>query len=244
MAADASLSPRPEEPPAPPAPRRSGRWTRRLAVLGALLLVAGLAHPLVLRALGRVLVVDQPCEAPSHVLLIGGDSAHDRAAELLRDDPRRRVLLIPWRPGRLTRVGLLPPAHQIARRALLERDVPAEAIHVLQGQARSQWQAARLLDDYLAAHPRAEVVVLCDRFASRRHRLVLDRVLDPRRAQRMSVRGLRDRRYDETDWWRVRRGAKEFLTAGIVLTHAWLAGETPPAPEWDPDEYERELVSR
>lgn len=90
--------------------------------------------------------------------------------------------------------------------------------------------------------PGAEVLLLCDRFRSRRWRHVLDTVLGPTRAGRVGILALRDWQFDETDWWKSRVGVKSLFNGYVRLAYARRCGDTAPKREcWDPDQYERML---
>lgn len=62
-------------------------------------------------------------------------------------------------------------------------------------------------------------------------------------AARVHVCGLADPRYDETNWWQIRFGAKEFFYGWVGLAFTWMDG--PPRGEEPPlsaDEYERHVL--
>ena len=238
-------SPKRADTPAEPRPGRLSR--RRLALFGcaALLALAAALHAPLLTAAARVLVVDQSGTPATHLVLLGGDSRHDRAAAFLRENPAGRILLIEEVPDALVEHGVVPAAHVLDRRALAERGVPERAIEQLGSPAANDWQAMRRLGRWLADHPDARVAVLCDRFASRRLRIVVDAVLPPDAARRVSLRPLANHQYDETNWWRGRVGARQFVYAWLHLAYQRLRGEPPPRPAtWDPDRYEAEIGGR
>jgi len=226
-----------------PCVRRGGwRLIWRAALVAAVLATAWLAYPHVLPLAGGLLVVDEPCSDFSHVLLGGGDHRFDIAAELYRKNPSRRLVLIEPCPSRLVRNGIIPSFENICRRELNARGVPNEAVELIPGEARNAWAAARLLRQWISDHPDARLLVLCNRFASRRQRSVLDAVLGPEDAARVFIRGLPDRRYHETNWWQSRCGAREFVFGSLALAYLWCRGEGREDPQqWNPDDYERML---
>ena len=226
--------------PTPPSTRRKA--LRRLAILSVALGGLALLHPFVLRGLGALLTVDEDAAEATHILLAGGDGRFDAAAALVRENGRRRVLIIRFRPSHLVRLGILPSHEVLCRRELAGRGVPDEVIESVPGEARNEWQAATLLDGWLAQRPEARVAVLCDRFKGRQERWVLDAALTDGRAAQVRVWGLPDRRFDETNWWKTRRGVKEVFVSLLGLTYTWTGGgREPQAPDWDPDDYERGL---
>jgi len=222
--------------------RRGGRLIWRAALAGAVLAAAWLAYPHVLSMAAGLLVVDEPCGDFGHVLLAGGDHRFDIAAELYCKKPSRRLVLMEPYPNRLVRNGIIPSFENICRCELKARGVPSEAVELIPGKARNAWAAARLLRQWINDHPDTRLLVLCNRFASRRQRSVLDAVLGPEDAGRVFIRGLPDRRYDETNWWQSRCGAREFVFGSLALAYLWCRGESREDPQqWNPDDYERML---
>jgi hypothetical protein len=203
--------------------------------------LAGL-HALWLPLLAGVLIVDESAEDCTHVWLIGGDRCLEEAARLYRQDPQRVILIAESPLERLVEMGLLPAFHELAQRELQNRNVPQQAIRLVRGRPRDGWQAARLMDQALRDQD-PQVLVLCDRFGSRRQRLILNRQLSDSLRARFRVRGLTDRRYDETNWWKSRGGIRTVLLSGISLSHVWWYGE--PAERrrrWDADTLEQKLA--
>jgi hypothetical protein len=171
-----------------------------------------------------------------------GDGRYDEAARLYREDSSRRIVLIELYPEPVVQAGALPPYDEIGRRELAARGVPAESVELIPGQAATTWAAVRLLRGWLRDEQEARVLVLVDRFRSRQLRHVVDSVLGAGDAARVSVGGLADRRYDETNWWQSRRGVAAAMFAGLELACAWCEGESHSAPcHWVPDDYERML---
>ena len=61
--------------------------------------------------------------------------------------------------------------------------------------------------------------------------------------ENVHVRALRDRRHDETDWWRSRSGWKAVFAGYVALTHTLVFGRPDWNDEerWDPNAYEERL---
>lgn len=214
---------------------------RRVALL--LILLAVLLHAPLLRLAAGAMVVDEPGAAADAVVVVNGDRCVEVAADLVRQRRVRSVILIKSYPRRLERYGILPPRVERTRSELLARGVPESAIVVLDGQSRDDWEATRRLGRWLDANPGRRVTVLRERFQGRFQRRIVWAVLDESAAARVSYRGLADRRFDESDWWRSRVGIKEFLGSALDLASAVLLGQRPPAEDWwNPDDYERQLA--
>lgn len=209
------------------------KWRKRLWVWG---LTAGLATGLwvlrapLLRWTALPLVADEQAAAPRAVCIDPDcDGVFDVAAELVRQDPSRRVVLVaPW-PLRLAEVGLVPGWEEICRRELVARGVTQKAFVVIGPPTQDAWQHAERLACWLAEHPGEELLVLCDRFDSARRRAILHRVLGMD-ADRVRVRGLPRFTYDETNWWQTRKGWKRFADAWLVRLHTACVGPPPERP--------------
>ncbi len=222
----------------------TGRWRRalrRCAVVLAVLACLYLFRAPLLRSAASALVVDQPREATTALLLLDADRGPERAAESYRDGRAGHVLLIEGWPGRVEQLGVLPPHADVLRRNLGDEGVPEEAITVLNGRAKNDWDRARLLREWLAGHPGATVTVLCDRFGSRRLSRVFGATLGGE-VTRLRWWAQAERRFDESDWWRHKEGFLRAYSAGVGLGYVWLVGEDREEwRAWDPDEYEKSL---
>jgi hypothetical protein len=213
----------------------------RWLVVGALLVGTALARGPLLRLAARPLIAGGPEAGAAWLVPLDGDEVTERVAECCRAAPEARVLLIQRAPDRLEALGIVPPWAEGRRRVLLARGVPAAAVEVLAGATASDWDRARALRGWLEGHPGARVAVLCDRFHSRRLRLILDRALGAE-AGRARVTAVPDRGYDETNWWRCKAGLLGWWDGYTGLGYVWLAGEGDrPLPPPDADDYERGL---
>ncbi len=85
------------------------------------------------------------------------------------------------------------------------------------------------------------MVVLCDRFSSRRTRCLFERELGGLSA-RVRWRALPDRRYDETNWYHHKVGVLSLFDSYLSLGHVWLYGDAlGEREEWNPDAYQNNL---
>ncbi|MFC1596914.1 hypothetical protein ACFL5Q_03105 [Planctomycetota bacterium] len=222
---------------------------RRVALVLALLACAWLCYPVILRTVARGLIAGRQQNGADYVWIRSdggpcpdGDRSYDQAARLYHEDTSRGILLMEPKPSRLVEIGALPGFEPAARRQLAARGVPERAVTLLDGEPETHWDEARLLTTWMNDHPGSEVLLLCDRFGSRRWRYVLDTVLEPDHAARTGILALRDRRYDETNWWKSRGGAKSLFYGYVCLAYAWRCGEAvPQRMSWNADEYERML---
>ncbi len=225
---------------------RGGSAIRWLVVLSVVGVCAWLAHAVILRGFAALLVADQLPPQYDWVWIVdgprSGDKRYDEANKAYRQDRSRRILLIEQYPLTAISLGAVDAYDVESRRALAARGVPGSSVTLLPGKAKDTWDSVHVLRRWLKERPDARLLVLCDRFQSRYYRHVLDAVLLQGDAARVSVRGLPSRYYDETDWWKSRRGVKACLFGCVELAYSYCFGETHPAYEaWDADEYEEKL---
>jgi hypothetical protein len=217
-----------------------GHWrlfTVLLAVAAVWLLRAWILH-----AVAWGLIVDENRTGADYLWIAGGDHCYDQAAQLYHDQPSRRIVLVEQYPRRIVRAGVQLSPEAIGRRELARRGVPPEAVIVIPGRAKNAWEATRILGEWRPSRAGAEVLLLCDRFDSRRRRRIQDSALDADSAKHIHVLALPDRRFDESDWWRTRDGVKHCGLSWLWLTYAWCRGAPDePVENWNPDDYEQTL---
>ena len=227
--------------PTRPPPTRRRRWVRRLAILA--ILAGGLfaARGSLLRGYAELLVVDESGKSADAISPASGEARLAVAARLYLAGDVSRILLGHGPKERVADLGLVPDRMTASRRKLADLGVPDAAIT---DTGRSDWdtyEGVRRIGVWLTDHPGATVQVTCDRFASRRLRLITDRVLGPD-AARLVVRPMPYRRYSDADWWRVDDGRREVVMQTLCLAYTLVAGErSAPRPDWDPDAYEAAL---
>lgn len=227
--------------------RQSKRIRRRWfsLLLLAIIVTVAIFHRTLLQGVAELLIVDQTPPTVDAVVILGGDGRHPVAAIMLEGGTANSILLIEPPPTRLTELGIIEKRSEAARRKLVELGVAQDRIVVVQGNPEQDPRAFRILSDWLGQHPNTKVAVLCDRFGSRWVRYTLDNVLDERDRRRVHVVALRDRRYDESNWWSRRTGWKVVFNAYFDLAYAVCCGEDEAQPPMlDADEFEREVVQR
>ena len=173
-----------------------------------------------------------------------GLACYDWAAMLFQKDSSRQVLLSVPPPNRLVQAGVLPSFKETSLRELSDRGVPASAVITIEGNEHDPWQEGRFLEAWLDERPKARVLLLCNRFAGRFWRRVLDSVLQSEHRDNVAVWALPDPLCDETNWWRTRSGFKNVFNSYVSLLYAWCRRGD--APQWgwsSPDEYEQAFLS-
>jgi hypothetical protein len=204
-----------------------------LVLLAVLALVVYLfRHPL-MRLAASALVAEDPGPRPTTALLFSGDRRLDVAGVAFKDGQIKQVLLLKPPPNRLERLGVVTTRYDKAHQELLKRGVPAERIAALPGLYRDAWEVGDQVQAWLEQHPGEELLIYCERFASRKLSMILDRTLGGDR-HRVRLAALPHREYDETNWWQSKLGALEFLYNSLTLAHVGLVGR-PASPPTEPD---------
>ena len=227
--------------------RRIRKWPAIVALIAAA--VVWFFHATFLQGLAAPLIADAPDDSFQYVGIIerdnapDGDWCFDEAARLAREKPQCHILLIESGRTRLVEIGVLPSFESLCRDELETQGVPPQDISVVHGDGYDDWSTARAIRTWLADHPNATLLVLCGRFHSAHFQHALDTTLDTGRAACVCVRGLHNRRYDETDWWKSRTGIKAFGYGWLRYLHGWLANRNQQPPvHRNADDYERECL--
>lgn len=224
---------------------RLSRRHASFALVAVALLMALFLHAPLLQGAASFLVSGDEASSGEFIVVLGGDSAYDEAARLIDHAGWNRILIVQTQTNRLMDLGILPPADEVALKELQSRGVPRDRIKVIAGKASNDWEIVRQLISHLETEKAAESLILCDRFSSRRLRRIIKGVTVREQAKRISLTPLRDRRYDETNWWKSRTGVKQFCThlgTNLLLT---IVGECHcQNSSWDPDEFEQDLANR
>src|SRR5262249_13489370 len=142
------------------------------------------------------------------------------AAALFRAGLVRQVLVTSPLPFPEQEDGILPPEQEVARKVLLARGVPDEAIVVLPGEVASTADEARALAAFLDARGEGTVAVVTNDFHTRRARLAFRRVLGERCGLVQFVGAPMDD-FDASNWWQSEGGLvlylREFVKYGVYL---------------------------
>jgi len=220
-------------------------WRRLRRTLSAFLVVLLCLYAFrvpILRSVAGYLVVEERGTAAYVLILASADRRDDHTASLYHSGSVSGVLLVESRPKRLERMGFKSSFVTLTQNELAARGVPRDAITVLPGQARTDWDRARILRDWLQQKPAVAVVVLCDRFGGRRLRYLFDQILGADDARRVRVSALPERRFDETDWWQHRLAIVNVFDSYLRLAYDRLSGEDSEEwREWDPEDYNKKL---
>ncbi len=215
-------------------------------MLFGLFMLAVVTHSWWLRAIGEFLVAEKPASPADVVLVLGGDHRLQKAAELIADHSVSEVWLVELEPSYAVEAGILAADHDVAVEQLVSMSVPPSQIQILSGRAREYEDAASFVAEELSKLPETRVLILYERQDGRNIRLVFSELLSDSQFAHLSLLGLPDDEYDERNWWRSRTGWKETFTAISDLAFTMIMGveRNQDRWTWDPDAYERELISQ
>jgi hypothetical protein len=152
------------------------------------------------------------------------------------------LILIEGPPGRLQRLGILPTATVLAKQSLGREGVPEQQLTILDTPGHNNYARVRRLGEWLEEHPGAQIMVVCDRFASRTYYHLFCSLLSPQMLPQIHLRALPNRYYDETNWWKHKEGMIDLLQSYLCYGYSVCHGDDSDTwREWDPDEYETRL---
>jgi hypothetical protein len=199
-----------------------------------------------LQAAAGFLIVDDATGGADCVLLLEDDGPYlDQAAQLVHEGSAREILIVTRQPDTLERLEICPPRTEQIQQALRRRGIEPPKCILLPANARTDWDVARAVRDWLGGHPQDRLLTVCGRLHSRRGRFVFRHVLDGDEAAHVHFRAVADADFDETNWWQHREGALDFFRSWVLLTYVCLCGEdTAEWQPWDPDQYDQNLPPR
>jgi len=222
-----------QPPPAPAAPASPRRFRRRSIVLVVVAVALMVGHaPLLRLATGPLVSAAPPAPGFDALWLVAfdgvtadGDRAYETAAELCRQQPHCKILIIQRNAGRLAELGIYPTFEMVSRRELSAAGVPADALEVVAQNASGFWEEARLMGGWLAAHPETRVLLLCEELGSGSRAYIIHQSLPPETAARIAIRGLPNREFALARWWRSRTGLKSVMFAWLNYIYVHWQGE-------------------
>lgn len=202
----------------PRAPERGGIITKLLGlVVLALIAVAlyAVRYPL-LRAAGRVWVVEQPPEQADAIVILGDNYRSDRTergAELFRAG---------WAPRIIVSGKMIRPYSSLAdlmAHDLRQDNVPQQAIIISSHNATDTREEIMGLAQVFRQQGWRKILFVTSNYHSRRTQYICARVLAPGTEFRMVP--AHESMYDPDSWWKTRLGVKLFFHESIGMVVAW-----------------------
>lgn len=207
-------------------PEPSRRW-RRLLWAGLLVIsLIGGALTLAVRGLGHWLMVADPLEGATAIVVLAGDYPFRavEAASVYRDGWAPEVWLqrtaSPAHEAALARLGFHPPDEERSNRLALNRfGVPATAIRTLDGRAENTAQEVELVARELRRSGGRAVILVTSKPHSRRVKATW-RALVPA-SHRAVVRYAGEDPFRPSAWWRSTRDALAVSREVLGLLNVW-----------------------
>jgi uncharacterized SAM-binding protein YcdF (DUF218 family) len=162
-------------------------------------------------------VGERPQRADFVMVLNGGEGTRPfAAAALVKAGWAQKVLVAEVAPSPSVSDLILPPYHEINRRVLIKRGVPAEDIVLLPGQAATTHDEANALAAFLENHPSALVLVVTDNYHTRRSRWAFARALADK-ARQVSFVSANTEEFHGDSWWKDELGFVIILSEYLKL---------------------------
>lgn len=196
------------------AERAPSRWRRRSIVIAVMVLAAGVLWayraPILLSA-AQAWVVSDPLQAADAVVVLGG-GANTRpfaAAEIYHAGLAKVVLLPVLKATRLEVAEVVKSHYVINREVLLKQGVPASAIIAIGTGVSNTRQEAAVVSEWAASAGAKKIIVVTERFPSRRVRWAFNRMLAPSGVT-VIVNTVPELDFDVQHWWEDERGVITF----------------------------------
>ena len=207
--------------------------------------VVMLLHQPILCGLGNELIHEDPFGNYDSVFVLSGDRDYAVAAELFKKEQVKKLILLKGPLPPLVRAGIADSSEAIKKRELRKLGVPADSIIAIPNEIAHDWEFADQLQKWLGSHPKERVVVIARLFTTRKLRIILENTLTDTQLSRVGFYAIRDRRFNESNWWRTRTGIKDFVNSAISQLHVIVVGRPQPflMPEWSREALEQQLRS-
>jgi uncharacterized SAM-binding protein YcdF (DUF218 family) len=172
-------------------------------------------YPL-LRAAGRVWIVEQAPEQADAIVVLGDNyrsERTERAAELFRAG---------WAPRVVASGRMLRPYSSVAelmRRDLRQDNVPEAAIVVFSHSALNTRDEITALAQLFRQQGWRKILLVTSSYHSRRTAYVCRRILSP--GTEFHVIAAHDSSYDPDSWWKTRLGLNLFFHEAVGMTADW-----------------------
>lgn len=199
-------------------PRR--RWLRAAIVLALIFLVLAT----VLLGVGRWLVVEDPLEKASAIVVLSGRMPvrAQEAGALYRAGWAPQVWVTkPAGPGpELEAMGIPFVGEEFySERVLMHLGVPVEAIHVLEPAAENTVAEMDSVEKALEREHATRVMIITTKAHTRRVRTLWRMRAKP--GMHAIVRAARDDPFDPARWWRTSSDALDVVREVLGLANAW-----------------------
>lgn len=206
------------------------KWLFRLSILVVVGIVVFFFRDQLMPYVAKPLILDGRLNRCDYLVLLGADQTIEEVLDRLKEEEAGKVVLVSRNPGRLTQDGILQPQVVVLREKLIEQGVSEDEIVEIDKEARTDWDVVRNLTAFATENPAATYLLLCDRFQSRRFSKILKSVSEDPTEGQFQIRAWPDRDYDESNWWKSKKGITHCFQSWVRLLYTYLHGED--SGEW------------
>ncbi|MEZ6088405.1 MAG: YdcF family protein [Pirellulaceae bacterium] len=196
---------------------------RRVGLLTLLLVgIAWASHAFLLRQAADWLDVSDPHLPADYLVVLPGSNETRTFAGvvILREGLAKQVAIIRNPNTSAVNEGLALPTHEVTRRIFQCRGIADERITFLDGESRTTHEDIRLLQSIWDRQPEATIIVVTNRFHTRRA-MWAAKSIHPNRMQQISFIGCPADGFEWTRWWTSQVGwqmiASEYLKLGYYM---------------------------
>jgi uncharacterized SAM-binding protein YcdF (DUF218 family) len=178
-----------------------GCWLRRAALLGG--------------AANAWVVSDALTNADAIAVLGGGVNTRPfAAADLYKTGYAKLILITIARPSRVEDLGIVPSNAELARSVLIKLGVPPQIIIDVGHNVSNTYEEAGALREWAQANGAKKIIVITEKFSSRRVQWIFDREFATGQAKVM-IYTVPESDYDFDRWWQDERGIIQFQNEAL-----------------------------
>ena len=191
------------------------KWFKRLffafLLIGTLIVTAFIFREPLLAAAARAWIISDPLTHADAIVVLGGgpETRPYEAARLFHLGAAPKILLMNPRPTPSSELGLTPTDADLARKVLLKKQVPANAILITSDIVTNSFDEAMAVCHWAKASGARSVIIPTDDFHTRRVRWLFNKKLHPLGVQ-VEVESVPVREYSCKDWWQHEQGIIAF----------------------------------
>ncbi len=206
--------------------RFAGLLRTAVALLVVVLLCAATyaARRPLLTGAAHLLTVHDRLRHADAIFMMGGDYdvRPEEVARIYKLGYAPRIVLVREKDSPAVRLGVVPNTSDAAVSVMRRLGVPQSAIRVLPfpGGASSTDDESRAFREWAYNAKPSTIIAVTSAFHSRRSRWLLRRQLD-RLNVTVLMDGVPDWEFDESNWWRDKRGLVAYITEYIKFIHDW-----------------------
>ncbi len=175
-------------------------------------------HPLLLRSYANFFTVNNYNKGADAVLILGGsaDTRAKKSIDLLKNGYTNEILITQPAPPIKEYQNIYISDFENLKRILKYEQVDYNIVFNKNGGAKSTFDEARDLLEYMKTHSLKKVIIVTDNFHTRRAKYAFDKVFDNSDNELViEIAGATNQVYNETNWWKSERGLNAYVSEGF-----------------------------